>query len=90
MFFCKDSLIFGTPDAVTKSIANNRRNGGLRLKKGKCDLYGAASYIDNKTEQSFIPKDKYPPKLKQLLYLKVPFGTDRFVEEWLKQKLHSL
>ena len=94
-FYWDDTALVGTPEAVCKALEIIRSlstETGLDLKWSKCHLYGTPELVEiSKTlstpafPRSIVFHDSY-----DMIYLKAPIGSDRFVARWLKTKLSKL
>ena len=94
-FFWDDTALVGTPEAVATAariIQNLSPETGLNLKWKKCHLHGAPDVIEKcklMLATSFSSEITFHPSL-DIIYLRAPIGSDKFVATWLDGKLKEL
>ena len=94
-FYWDDTALVGTPEAVARTaqrIEDLSRKTGLTLNWKKCRLYGTEPIIENcsKISNPRFATEITLNKSLNMIYLKVPIGSNEFVAKWLTNKLIRL
>ena len=94
-FYWDDTALVGSPKAVAiaaGTIQNLSHLTGLHLKWKKCHLYGSPDVIKQCKKMSkpgFSPGVIFHESF-DIIYLKAPIGSAKFVKTWLARKLEEL
>ena len=93
-FFMDDGLLYGSPDAMKWAvdlIEKLEPISGLKLKLIKMSVH-ALNSVSAELCKQLLPKNITVVENEEmnLVYLKTPIGTDKFVESYLEEKLVRL
>ena len=94
-FYWDDTALVGSPEAVAvaaRTIQDLSTETGLHLKWKKCHLNGAPEVIQRckKLSASGFSREVSFHETLNMVYLKAPIGSERFVSSWLKDKINEL
>ena len=94
-FYWDDTALVATPEAASEALEIIRslsKETGLNIKWSKSHLYGTVELVERCKSLSapgfpngVVFHDSY-----DMIYLKAPIGSDKFVSEWLETKLSKL
>ena len=90
-FFMNDGLLYGTPEAMKWTVHLIQKLepiSGLKLKLIKMSVH-APNSVSAEVCRQLLPKNitVVEDEEMNLVYLKTPIGTDKFVESYLEEKL---
>ena len=94
-FYWDDTALVGSPEAVAiaaRVIQELSSETGLHLKWKKCHLHGTPEIIEhckNMSTPGFANKVSFHETL-DMVYLKTPIGSAKFVSSWLASKIDEL
>ena len=95
-FYWDDTALVATPEAASEALAIIRslsKETGLQLKWSKSHLYGTPELVNKRCKtlsKPGFPNDIVFHDSYDMIYLKAPIGSDKFVAEWLETKLSKL
>ena len=94
LFYWHDTALVGTPEAIAEAVQTIRQlseETGVHLRWKKCHHYGQPNVVSRfKVIKPVLPKAIIVHQNFDMIYLKAPIGSDKFVAEWLRAKLVKL